>query len=130
MILIEATPIPNLETDYLYGRIWVRESDFSILKIEWNQKSIINFDLIEEEAKRFNETPVIKFYTEYALDKNGIRFPSKYSITETYSRRAGGRETRSETYRRRMGGSYTRSKTTVVYKDYKFFTVKTEVKYK
>ena len=38
VVVIEATPIPHLKTDNLYGKIWVKEDDFSILKIEWNQK--------------------------------------------------------------------------------------------
>lgn len=116
VIIIEAIPIPHLKTDNLYGKIWVKENDFSILKIEWNQKSIQGYDLIEEVARMFDANPLIKFHSEYAFEKNGIRFPSKYSITETYTRRTGG-------------GNFTRSKNTVVYKEYKFFTVETEVKY-
>jgi len=116
VIVIEVTPVPYLKTDYLYGRIWVREGDFSIVKIEWDQKSIKNYELIEKAARRFKAEPVIKFYAEYAFEKNGIRFPSKYSVTETYIRR--------------VGEKLTRSKTTVAYKDYKFFTVETKVKYK
>lgn len=115
VIVIEATPIPDMETDSLYGRIWIRESDFSILKIDWDQKSIKNYDLVEEEARRLNAKPVIKFHSEYAYEKNGIRFPSKYTVTETFTRQ--------------MGWKHTMSKTTVIYKDYKFFTVETEVKY-
>jgi hypothetical protein len=114
-IVIEATPIPSMETNNLYGRIWIREDDFSILKIEWAPKSIKNYDLIEENARRLNAKPLIKFYSEYVFEKNGIRFPSKYSVTETYTRQ--------------MRWKHTKSKTTVVYRDYKFFTVETEVKY-
>lgn len=115
VLVIEATPIPYMKTSNLYGRIWVREDDFSIVKIEWEQESIKNYELIEEFAKKLNAKPELEFLAEYAFEKNGIRFPSKCSITETYIRQRGGR--------------YTRSKTTITYKDYKFFTVKTEVKY-
>jgi len=115
VIVIEATPIPYMQTDNLYGKIWVREGDFSILKIEWDQKSLKYYELIEENAKKLNAKPVIKLYSEYAFEKNGIRFPSKYSIAEIYIHKRGIR--------------YMRSKTTVTYKDYKFFTVETKVKY-
>jgi len=115
VIIIEATPIPYMKTSNLYGKIWVREDDFSIVKIEWEQESIKNYELIEEFAKKLNAKPELEFLAEYAFEKNGIRFPSKCSITERYLRQ--------------RGGSYTRSKTTITYKDYKFFTVETEVKY-
>ncbi|UCE22400.1 MAG: hypothetical protein JSV46_09395 [Candidatus Aminicenantes bacterium] len=115
VIIIEATPIPHMKTSNLYGRIWVREDDFSIVKIEWEPESIQNFELIEELAKKLSAKPELEFLAEYDFEKNGIRFPSKCSITERYLRQ--------------KGGSYTRSKTIITYKDYKFFTVETEVKY-
>lgn len=115
VIVMEAIPIPYLETDNLYGKVWVREGDFSIIKIEWEPKSLKNYELIEENAKKLNAEPQIKLFSEYAFEKNGIRFPSRYVITEGYNQKRGTR--------------FTRSKTTVTYKDYKFFTVETEVKY-
>jgi len=114
VIVVEATPIPHMRTTNLYGRIWVREDDFSIVKIEWEQESIKNYELIEEFAEKLKAKPELEFLAEYAFEKNGIRFPSKCAITETYIRQRGGR--------------YTRSKTTITYKGYKFFTVETEVK--
>lgn len=115
MVVIEAIPKPYLKTDNLYGKIWVREDDFSIMKIEWEPESIRNYEMIEENAKELNATPKIRLFSEYTFEKNGIRFPSEYSITETYIHKRGMR--------------YMRSKTTVTYKDYKFFIVETEVKY-
>jgi hypothetical protein len=115
VIIIEATPIPSMKTSNLYGRIWVRQDDFSIVKIEWEQESIQNYELIEEFAKKLNAKPELEFLAEYAFEKNGIRFPSKCTIIEAYRHKGGGR--------------YIRSKTTITYKDYKFFTVETEVKY-
>lgn len=115
VIIIQAAPIPYMKTSNLYGKIWIREDDFSIVKIEWEPKSIQNYELIEEFAKKLNAKPELEFLAEYNFEKNGIRFPSKCSITERYLRQ--------------RGGSYTRSKTTITYKDYKFFTVETEVKY-
>lgn len=113
--VIEATPIPYLQTNNLYGKIWIKKDDFSILKIEWDQASIRNYELIEENAQKLNAKPLIKFYSEYGYEKNGIRFPSKYSVTEIYIHKRGIR--------------YMRSRTTVTYKNYKFFTVETQVKY-
>jgi len=115
VIVIEAIPIHYLQTDNLFGKVWVREGDFSIMKIEWEPKSLKNYELIEDNAKKLNAEPLIKLFSEYAFEKNGIRFPSRYLITETYIHKRGIR--------------FMRSKTTVTYKDYKFFTVETEVKY-
>lgn len=115
VIVIQATHIPHMKTTNLFGRIWVREDDFSIVKIEWEQESIQNYELIEEFAEKLSAKPELEFLAEYAFEKNGIRFPSKCTITEAY--------------RHKRGGRFIRSKTTITYKDYKFFTVETEVKY-
>lgn len=115
VIVIEAIPIPHFKTDNLYGKVWIREGDFCIMKIEWEPESLKNYEVIEEIAKKLNAEPEIKLFSEYAFEKNGIRFPSRYLITEGYNQKRGAR--------------FARSKTTVTYKDYKFFTVETEVKY-
>ena len=112
--VIEVVPKPQIKTGGLFGRAWVRQDDFSIMKIEWNQQSMENIEKIEEYARRLGARPKITFASEYAFEKNGIRFPSKYTVKEEYLRR-----TRVKI-----------SETTVVYKDYKFFIVETEVKIK
>ncbi len=68
---------------------------------------------IEKIAKRLNAKPKIIFVSEYAFEKNEIRFPSKYSVEEIYI-----------LFR---GFNYSRSKTTVIYDNYKFFAVDTKV---
>jgi hypothetical protein len=59
-------------------------------------------------------TPRIVLTSDYGIEKNGIRFPSRYTVQETYAR--GVRR-------------FQRSETTVVYDQYKFFTVETIVVY-
>jgi len=113
--VIEAVPKYGLKLNQLFGKIWVRKSDFSILKIEWNQQAIENYEKIEEIAKKLGAEPLITLVSEYAFEKKGIRFPSKYSIQEVYIIRRGRR--------------FLRSEKTVTYEDYKFFTVETEVIY-
>lgn len=115
VIVIEAVPKYGLKLNQLFGKIWVRKSDFSILKIEWNQQAIENYEKIEEIAKKLGAEPLITLVSEYAFEKKGIRFPSRYSIKEVYIVRG----------RRR----FLRSEKTVTYEDYKFFTVETEVIY-
>jgi hypothetical protein len=114
-IVIEAVAKPSFKLDHLSGKVWIRKNDFSILKIEWNQESIKNYEQIEEFANKFKLKPRIKLVSEYGFEKNGIRFPNRYFIEEAYSGR--------------ISNNIIRSKKNVIYKDYKFFTVETKVKY-
>ena len=115
IVILEASPKFPDDFNNLYGKIWIRRKDFAILKIEWEQVSLKNFEGVEKIAKRLKAKPKITFVSEYAFEKNGVRFPSKYSVEENYILRNGYR--------------YSMSKTTVVYDNYKFFIVDTKVKY-
>jgi hypothetical protein len=115
VLVIEAAPKPKLKRPHCYGRIWVQEDDASILKIVWEPTSIGNFGEIEARARGLGAEPRLTSVTEYGLLKNGVRFPSK--------------DTTEEGYELKNGKTSVRSLTTIVYKDYKFFTVETEVIY-
>jgi len=115
-LVIEAIPMPSLREQLLWGKIWVDEDDLSILKIEWNQAKMAHSGIIKDMARRYKGEPRITHITEFGFEKNGIRFPSHYFIEEAYIKKKGEKIVHSET--------------DVVYKDYKFFTVETEVKYK
>jgi hypothetical protein len=107
---------PNREAaSSLYGKAWVRRRDGAVLKIEWEPASMGNYEAIARFARENSARPMINFTSEYAFEKNGLRFPSEYSVAETYVL---------------SGKAYTLSKTEVAYKGYKFFLVRTEVKYK
>lgn len=114
-VIVEAIPKMPDEVQHLAGRVWVSKDDFSILKIEWDQMHIRNFEEIKALAKKLNSIPRIVQVSEYGLEKKGIRFPSRYEVREAYVDR--------------RGKSFIRSETIVIYKDYKFFTVETNVKY-
>lgn len=115
-LVIEAIPKSVEVSHDLYGKAWVRKADFSILKIEWEQKSIENFKVSESIAKFFNAEPLISLVAIYGFEKNGIRFPSEFSIIEAYINKSTLNKS-------------VRSRTTISYDDYKFFTVETEVKH-
>jgi len=115
VFVLEITPKPSIEIEALYGKAWVRKSDFSILKIEWNPVSVRNYEKIEELAKKLHAEPEITFVSEYDFEKNNIRFPSKYFVKEVY--RSPG------------WGTYLKSEIKVIYNNYKFFTVELEVKH-
>lgn len=114
-VVIEATPKPFLKQRRFFGKIWVKEGDFSILKIEWSQKSIGNFQILEDIAKRYNSEPQITLVSEYNIERNGIKFPSRYLIEEAYINKRGNKFIRSEII--------------ITYRDYKFFIVETDIKY-
>lgn len=115
VVVIEARPGPNLTQPHCYGKLWVKEADGSVLKIVWDQRSIGNFETIEEWAKDHESTPAITAYSEYGYEKNGIRFPSR-SYTEI-------------AYLNKDNRKFVNAEVSIIYKDYKFFTVETEIEY-
>ncbi len=115
VVVIEATPKDTNTSENPFGMVWIREDDFSIVKIEWDQRSLPNLEIFEKDAGYFKAWPEIKFKLEYGYEKNGIRFPSDYSVVETY-------------YRGRFI-FFIRSRMLVTYRKYKFFIVESDVKY-
>jgi hypothetical protein len=110
--VIEAVPKPGAHLEQLFGTVWLRKTDAGILKIEWNPASIGHYQIVEETARRLDMTPDLLIISEYAFEKNGVRFPSRYTVKETYRRSI-----------RRLQ----LSEVDVVYDEYKFFTVETAV---
>ena len=115
VIVIEAVPKASLKENYAFGKIWVRESDFAILKIEWDEKSLESLQIIKERAEKNRAEPKITLISEFEFEKNKIRFPSRFTFEEAYLDR--------------LGKKFVRLEITVVYEDYKFFTVDVDVEY-
>lgn len=129
-IIIEAIPKDKNAVEHLYGKIWIKADDHSILKIEWNPQSMGNYGEAVELAKRLRADPCITLVSEYDLCKNDIRFPSKYSIKEEYILKNDNLiEVLTPKGSKRIN-RFTFTEITVIYEDYKFFTVETEVKIK
>lgn len=114
VLVLEATLKATLDRVHCTGRIWVSEDDANILRIAWDQTSVGNFEIIRKTAEKMNAEPRLASVTEYGQEKNGLRFPSKDTTEEGYLKH---------------GRVQVRSLTTILYKDYKFFTVETQVKY-
>jgi len=112
-VIIQATPKPGSHGGILYGKIWVRKSDAGVLRIEWVPESIGHYERVLDLAKQIGAQPRLTLTTEFAFERNGVRFPSRYTIEETYLF-----ATRPP---------LVRSMTEVTQADYKFFTVETEV---
>ena len=116
VLVVQALPKQGLgdrERPHAYGRVWIREEDGAVVKIDWDQSSIGNFAQIRQEARRLEAEPQLVSLTEYGVAKGGLRFPSRDATEEAYLARDGKR--------------IVKSSTTIAYTDYKFFTVETEV---
>jgi hypothetical protein len=115
-LLIEALPIGAPEVDLLYGKVWIRKKDCAILKIEWDQNCLGGLDRIASMAESLGGSvkPRISVICTYGIEKNGIRFPDRLTIEEDYQA---------------WNGILRVSETTVLYKDYRFFTVETDVRF-
>ena len=98
----------------LSGKAWVSLIDGAVLKVEWSPDSISRGPLVSSLALDLKATPRITFFSDFGIEKNGLRLLSSHGVTEAYFIHQ----------ERRL---YTRSKLDVSYKDYKFFTVETEV---
>ncbi|UCE41766.1 MAG: hypothetical protein JSV17_01880 [Candidatus Aminicenantes bacterium] len=112
-LLIEIAPNSHREENYSFGNVWVDMMDYSILKIEWDQRSIKDMkDTVESRAGNLKRAVV--WGALYGVEKNGIRFPSRQYIEETFVSPSGRKHTK-----------YT---VDIVYDNYKFFIVETEVR--
>lgn len=101
---------------YLGGKIWLKQEDSSILRIDWDPATFGKYESILLRAKKYKSEPQVTSRTEFGFEKNGLRFPS-LDLTE-------------EAYIDKDGKKYVRAVTKIVYKDYKFFTVETETDFK
>lgn len=110
-IVISASPTEPREENYYFGKIWVDENDFSILKIMWDAKTLEGY-----EEKAFpGVTKSLSWEVFYEVEKNGVRFPSRQLIKDIYLTE--------------VGQQHPKFLTSFIYDNYKFFTVETEVIY-
>jgi len=109
-IIVEA--VPNVQTidDNPGAKVWVREGDSAVLKIEWDPATLSEYEEIKAAAAAMDETPVISLITEYGIEKDGFRFPNRFFIREAYLQ-AKTRKTEIA------------SEVTVEYRDYKFIRI-------
>ena len=115
VVIVEAKPKPGAPPSRnLYGRSWVDPVTGDILRIEWSESRVGNFDVFAKRGELYKRTPRLNIRSEFSAEKNGIRFPSRLSVEETYLKDSGK--------------AFIRSKTEVVYKDFKFFTVEFDVR--
>jgi hypothetical protein len=123
--VVKAAPKFPDKARWLYGRAWIDKETGGILKIEWDENSLFNYEEIQRIAENLNADPSLRFESQYEFEKNGIRFPSRYEVREDY------RINNYHVFNKASdaaGRIINKSELTVVYRDYKFFTVETTIK--
>jgi len=80
VVVIDAVPRSIISDNFLFGKIWIKEEPFQILKIEWNPKSVRNFYTVMEDVSKKNADPYINYFTEFGVIKRGVCFPSRCYI--------------------------------------------------
>jgi len=113
-LVLTATPREEREENYSFGKIWVDASDFSVLKIEWDPRSIPGYSE-ELDSSIGNLKREIKWSVTYGIEKNGIRFPSFQKLEEVLINHTGNRSPKYAL--------------DILYDHYQFFIVETEIKY-
>lgn len=115
LLIVDAKPKPGAPPSRdLYGRAWISPATGDIHRIEWSENRVGNFDVFEKRGEKYKRTPRLAIRSEFSAEKNGIRFPSRLAVEETYLND--------------KGKAFVRSRTEVEYKDFKFFTVEFEVR--
>lgn len=115
-IIIECIPEYPLEkkthrfNNYLFGKIWISVNDYSVLKIEWEPKSIAFVNNTLNTVSLSSQTR-FKYTIEYFLKRNGIRFPTKGYYSEYFVNEKGKKNIYLE-----LG---------IKYSDFRFFNVAT-----
>jgi hypothetical protein len=108
---------PRLSIDgYLGGQLWISQADFQVLKIEWDPTTFGRYEAIRQNAARYQGSAAVTSFTEFGVEKNGLRFPSRDETEEAYLNAAGEK--------------FVRSRTQVTFTNYRFFTVETETTFK
>jgi len=124
IVIIEALPLYTQKPAMHFGKIRVKVDDGSVKGIEWNPKSIRNFQSLLEQTKRFGISPRISFFLDLNIAKNNIHFPSRCRV-EWMLKNINKKFIKAST--RKNGFTITGVVTDIIYKDYKFFSVDTKV---
>jgi len=114
-IIVQSAPKMEREENYNYGKVWVDEKDFSILKIEYDPRSIKNYEDELLLSPIGDLKKIVNWTVTYGFEKKGVKFPSQQLVQEFYVNTKGQK--------------VLMEKISFNYDDYKFFIVEVEVKY-
>jgi hypothetical protein len=115
VVVVDVRPKPEAPpTTNLFGKAWVNAGTGDILKIEWDESRVGRYEIFRDRGEKYELTPKITITSEFSVEKNGLRFPTRMVLEEAYLNERGRK--------------WVRSTTNVEYKDFKFFTVDVEIK--
>ena len=116
-VVVRVVPLNPDEAHWLYGRAWLNPEDGSVFKIEWEEKSIGNYEEALAHGQEA-ERPAGHLFCY------GIRIrEERDTLSQPVQDRRGLPTGRSGSVRRLR-----KSELEVRCRDYKFFTVETEIK--
>jgi hypothetical protein len=118
--VIEITPKKSIKTTTIYGKLWINTTDFSLLRIEADPRSIPGFTGLTQLADKLQTKLYLSLETEFEESRDGIRFPTKVHMLEKYK---GGRHIS----RHRGSKGWDRKRMIFEFTDYQFFNLQTEV---
>lgn len=112
--IFKATPKPENEENRNFALIWIDERDGSILQIEWEPESILDYEGKKILSQTGDFETAVVWRVTYGIEKNGVRFPSHQHVQEFLV---------AEDQKR-----YIRDDIITTFENYKFFVVETEIK--
>jgi len=112
--VIKASPKPHNKENRNFARIWVDGKDGSILQIEWEPESILDYEGKKISSQAGDLETAVVWRVTYGIEKNGVRFPSRQHVQEFLV---------AEDKKR-----YIRNDIITTFENYKFFVVETEIK--
>ena len=119
--VIEAMPKKKKDVSRIFGKVWVDTEDFSVRKIQLDPKAIQGYKSLLKHARKLRTRLYLDCDIEYDEINDGIRFPTRFTISEKYK---GGPNLIGAIGNK----TWERNRKNITYTDYKFFDVQTEVK--
>ena len=113
-MVVKATPSSNNEENRNFARIWINEKDGSIVQIEWEPESILDYEDKPFRSQAGELKPEVLWKVSYGIEKNGIRFPNRQQVQEFLISEEGRR--------------YISDEINTIFEEYRFFVVETEIK--
>jgi hypothetical protein len=118
--VVEVLPRSKDDARFVYGQVWISTVDRSVLKVRANPRSIAGYSRLEILARQLMAKLFLNLEIEFGVVHQGMRFPNRVVLSELYK---GG-----PLVTRRMGAKgWERLRTEYTYRDYRFFTVDTQV---
>ncbi|MBN1273334.1 MAG: tetratricopeptide repeat protein [Candidatus Aminicenantes bacterium] len=114
-VVIRSIPKERRKENYNFGKIWIDAENKSILKIEYDPKSIRYYREEKLRSPIGNLRKETNWIIYYGVEKNGVRFPSRQIIRDFYINNQGEKLLMEEIV--------------TDFLDYQFFVVETDIKF-